>query len=143
MTDKKRAEESSAPSPKAVFKNSINSSGNIPEQPPIGSKTALVAIVGRPSSGKSTFLNTASGEKISIVSPIPQTTRNAIKGIVNTSLGQLIFVDTPGLHQSDKKFNLKLTKLAQDQIADSDIVLYIIDSTRDYGEEEEIIEKMA
>ena len=113
------------------------------EQPPVGPKTAVVSIIGRPSAGKSTFLNTASGEKISIVSEYPQTTRNAIKGIVNTSLGQLVFVDTPGLHQSDKKFNLKLTKIAQDQIADSDIILYIIDSTRDYGEEEELIEKMA
>ena len=113
------------------------------EQPPIGPKTAVVSIIGRPSAGKSTFLNTASGEKISIVSSVPQTTRNAIRGIVNTSLGQLVFVDTPGLHQSDKKFNLKLTKLAQDQIADSDAILYIIDSTRDHGEEEELIEKMA
>src|SRR5574344_283186 len=112
-------------------------------QPPIGPKTAVVSIIGRPSAGKSTFLNTARGEKISIVSSFPQTTRNAIRGIVNTSLGQLVFVDTPGLHQSDKKFNLKLTKIAQDQIADSDIILYIIDSTRDYGEEEELIEKMA
>lgn len=113
------------------------------ELPPIGPKTAVVSIIGRPSAGKSTFLNTASGEKISIVSEYPQTTRNAIKGIVNTSLGQLVFVDTPGLHQSDKKFNLKLTKLAQDQIADSDIILYIIDCTRECGEEEELIEKMA
>jgi GTP-binding protein Era len=112
-------------------------------QPPIGPKTAVVSIIGRPSAGKSTFLNTASGEKISIVSSFPQTTRNAIRGIVNTSLGQLVFVDTPGLHQSDKKFNLKLTKLAQDQIADSDAILYIIDCTREHGEEEELIEKMA
>ncbi|MBQ7165469.1 MAG: 50S ribosome-binding GTPase, partial [Treponema sp.] len=89
-------------------------------QPPVGPKTALVSIVGRPSAGKSTFLNTASGEQISIVSAVPQTTRNAIKGIVNTSLGQLVFVDTPGLHISDKKLNLRLTKTASDQIKDSD-----------------------
>ena len=111
--------------------------------PPVGPKTALVSIIGRPSAGKSTFLNTASGEKISIVSSVPQTTRNAIKGIVNTSLGQIVFVDTPGLHQSDKKLNLKLTKIAQDQIKDSDAVLYIIDSTRDHGEEEALIADMA
>lgn len=110
---------------------------------PAGPKTALVSIIGRPSAGKSTFLNTASGEKISIVSSVPQTTRNAIKGIVNTSLGQLVFVDTPGLHLSEKKLNLKLTKIAADQIHDSDAILYIIDSTRDHGEEEELIAKMA
>jgi GTP-binding protein Era len=102
-------------------------------------KTALVAILGRPSAGKSTFLNTASGENISIVSAIPQTTRNAIKGIVNTSLGQLVFVDTPGYHQSDKKLNLKLQQIAKDQIDGADIVLYIIDSTRETGEEEKAI----
>lgn len=113
------------------------------QQPPIGPKTALVSIIGRPSAGKSTFLNTASGEKISIVSSVPQTTRNAIKGIVNTSYGQLVFIDTPGLHLSDKKLNLKLTKIASDQIEESDVILYIIDATRDHGEEEELIAKMA
>ena len=108
----------------------------------IGPKTALVSIVGRPSAGKSTFLNTASGEKISIVSSIPQTTRNAIKGIVNTSYGQLVFVDTPGLHLSEKKMNLKLTEVAREQIIESDEILYIIDSTRDCGEEEKLIADM-
>lgn len=111
--------------------------------PPVGPKTALVSIIGRPSAGKSTFLNTASGEKISIVSSIPQTTRNAIRGIVNTSYGQIVFVDTPGLHLSDKKMNLKLTSIAEEQIADSDVILYIIDATRDHGEEEELIASLA
>ena len=120
-----------------------DSENNNNDIPPVGPKTALVSIIGRPSAGKSTFLNTASGEKISIVSSIPQTTRNAIRGIVNTSLGQLVFVDTPGLHLSDKKMNLRLTKIASDQIADSDAILYIIDSTRDHGEEEELIAKLA
>ena len=110
--------------------------------PPVGPKTAMVSIVGRPSVGKSTFLNTASGEQISIVSAIPQTTRNAIRGIVNTSLGQLVFVDTPGLHLSEKKMNLRLSKIASDQIEDNDAILYIIDSTRDCGEEEEMIVRL-
>lgn len=107
-----------------------------------GEKTALVAIIGRPSAGKSTFLNTASGENISIVSEIPQTTRNAIRGIVNTSLGQLVFVDTPGYHVSDKKLNLKLQQVAQEQIDGADCILYVIDSTRECGEEEGLIAKM-
>ncbi|MBQ0002702.1 MAG: GTPase Era [Treponema sp.] len=98
----------------------------------------MVAIIGRPSSGKSTFLNTAAGEPVSIVSPIPQTTRNAIKGIVNTSFGQLVFVDTPGYHQSDKKLNLKLQETARDQIEAAECILYVIDSTRDCGEEEQL-----
>lgn len=99
-------------------------------------KTAVVAIIGRPSAGKSTFLNTACQEPVSIVSPIPQTTRNAIKGIVNTSLGQLIFIDTPGYHDSEKKLNLRLRNVTETQLDDIDCVLYIIDSTRTTGEEE-------
>ena len=102
-------------------------------------KTAMVAIVGRPSSGKSTFLNTASGEKISIVSPVPQTTRNAVRGIVNTSYGQLVFIDTPGYHNSDKKLNLKLKAIAEEQLGDADLILYLIDSSRAPGEEESLI----
>ena len=108
-------------------------------QPPVGAKTALVTIIGRPSAGKSTFLNTASGEPVSIVSPLPQTTRNAIRGIVNTSLGQLVFVDTPGYHNSEKKMNLRLRAVAADQLANADAVLYVIDATRACGEEEEQI----
>ena len=82
-------------------KNQIENQSE-PENSGIGEKTALVAILGRPSAGKSTFINTACQEPVSIVSPIPQTTRNAIRGIVNTSLGQLVFVDTPGYHDSEK-----------------------------------------
>ncbi len=107
-----------------------------------GPKTAMVAIVGRPSAGKSTFLNTASGENISIVSAIPQTTRNAIKGIVNTSLGQLVFIDTPGYHQSDKKLNLRLQQIAKDQLENADCILYIIDSSRECGQEESLIAEL-
>lgn len=106
---------------------------------PIGDKTALVTIIGRPSAGKSTFLNTATGEQVSIVSAIPQTTRNAIKGIVNTSLGQLVFIDTPGYHDSDKKMNLKMRNIVADQLDNSDLILYIIDSTRTCAEEERLI----
>ena len=111
---------------------------NLPSQ----QKSAVVAILGRPSAGKSTFLNTASGEKISIVSPIPQTTRNAIRGIVNTSLGQLVFVDTPGYHESDKKLNLRLQSMASEQLESSDAVLYVIDSTRLPGREEQLTSEL-
>ena len=99
-------------------------------------KTGMVAIIGRPSAGKSTFLNTACQEEVSIVSPIPQTTRNAIKGIVNTSFGQLIFIDTPGYHDSDKKLNLRLKNVTETQLEDIDCVLYVLDSTRVPGNEE-------
>ena len=106
-----------------TFKNSLGKAG-------------IVTIIGRPSAGKSTFLNTASGEKISIVSPIPQTTRNALRGIVNTSFGQLVFVDTPGYHDSEKKLNKKLKEVTQEQLVTSDALLYILDATRIPGPEE-------
>lgn len=104
----------------------------------IGEKAGLVAILGRPSSGKSTFVNTACQEPVSIVSPIPQTTRNAIRGIVNTSLGQLVFVDTPGYHESEKKLNLRLKSVTEEQLEGADCILYIIDTTRVPGSEEEM-----
>lgn len=99
-------------------------------------RNALVAILGRPSAGKSTFLNTACREPVSIVSSIPQTTRNAVRGIVNTSFGQLVFIDTPGYHESDKKLNLKLRALTEEALEGTDCVLYIIDASRKIGQEE-------
>ena len=66
-------------------------------------RCAFTAIIGRPSVGKSTLLNKMCGEKVAIVSKVPQTTRNAIRGIVNREEGQLIFVDTPGRHSRKRK----------------------------------------
>ena len=105
-------------------------------------RTAIVAIIGRPSAGKSTFLNTACGEKVSIVSPFPQTTRNAIRGIVNGERGQLIFIDTPGYHESDKKLNIILKSIAHDRLPESDCILYLIDASREPGIEETTITEM-
>ncbi|MFZ3110190.1 MAG: GTPase Era [Rectinemataceae bacterium] len=100
-------------------------------------KSAFVAIVGRPSSGKSTLLNALCGAKVSIVSPVPQTTRNTVRGIVNRDAGQIVFLDTPGFHISDKKLNLRLKDLVLRALADADIVVYLIDATREPGPEEE------
>ena len=100
-------------------------------------KSAFVAIVGRPSSGKSTLLNALCGAKVSIVSPVPQTTRNTVRGIVNRAAGQIVFLDTPGFHISDKKLNLRLKDLVLRALADADIVVYLIDATREPGPEEE------
>lgn len=122
-----------------MSENQVDSTENEIMQPPVGDKTALVTIIGRPSAGKSTFLNTAAGEPVSIVSAVPQTTRNAIRGIVNTSFGQLVFVDTPGYHNSEKKMNLRMRNIVSDQLKDSDLILYVIDLTRKSGEEEQLI----
>lgn len=103
------------------------------------SKSAFVAIAGRPSAGKSTLLNALCGEKVSIVSPTPQTTRNAVRGIVNRPEGQLVFLDTPGYHISEKKLNKKLTEVAVDAFKDADLVLYLLDAAREPGPEEEAL----
>ena len=99
-------------------------------------KAAFVAVVGRPSAGKSTLVNQICGEKVSIVSAVPQTTRNAIRGIINREQGQLVFIDTPGRHKSEKKFNKKLTDISGRAVDDSDIMLYVVDASRLPGPEE-------
>ena len=104
-------------------------------------KSAFVAIAGRPSAGKSTLVNALCGEKVSIVSPVPQTTRNAVRGIVNTSTGQLVLLDTPGFHISEKRFNKRLAEVAKDAFSDADIIIYLIDATRKPGDEEEALAK--
>jgi GTP-binding protein Era len=102
-------------------------------------KSAFAAVVGRPSAGKSTLVNSVCGEKVSIVSPSPQTTRNAIRGIVNREQGQLVFIDTPGRHKSGKKFNRRLSEISGRALEESDIILYVLDSSRAPGPEEEEI----
>ena len=102
-------------------------------------KSAFVAIIGRPSAGKSTLLNKLCGGKVAIVSAVPQTTRNAIRGIVNRPEGQLVFIDTPGRHSSEKKMNKKLMEVSQRALSDCDIVLYTLDACRAPGKEEEEI----
>ncbi len=105
-------------------------------------KCASVAIIGRPSSGKSTLVNTICESKVSITSPTPQTTRNAIRGIYTDSRGQLIFTDTPGYHLSDKRFNKRMQEIATSSLEETDSVLYLVDATRTPGMEEDAISYM-
>ncbi len=102
-------------------------------------RSAFVAIVGRPSAGKSTLVNAICGEKVAIVSPVPQTTRNTVRGILTRTDCQLVFLDTPGIHDSDKSMNRRLKDVASHALSDADLVLYVIDSTRAPGAEEEAI----
>ncbi len=105
-------------------------------------KAAFIAIVGRPSAGKSTLLNSLCGYKIAITSPVPQTTRNKIRGILNAPEGQLVFIDTPGFHLSRKKINIRMIELIQSSLEEVDMVLYVIDVTREPGPEEDAITEM-
>jgi GTP-binding protein Era len=102
-------------------------------------KAAFAAVVGRPSVGKSTLINLVCGAKVAIVSPVPQTTRNAVRGIVNREKGQLVFVDTPGRHVSERKFNKKLTEISDRVVDDSELVLYMLDAARVPGPEEDAV----
>jgi GTP-binding protein Era len=99
-------------------------------------KSAVVAVVGRPSSGKSTLVNALCGGKVSIVSPVPQTTRNRVRGILTSARGQLVLIDLPGFHLSEKKLNRYLTELVSGTLSEVDVVLYVVDGTRATGEEE-------
>jgi len=101
-----------------------------------GPKSAFVAIVGRPSAGKSTLLNAMCGHKVAIISRVPQTTRNRIRGIVNRDAGQLIFIDTPGFHESTRAFNQHMRGLIKESIRDSELLLYVVDASRAPGDEE-------
>lgn len=102
-------------------------------------KVGYVAIIGRPNAGKSTFINTLIGEKIAITSSVPQTTRNKILAMYNDEQAQIIFFDTPGIHESTKQFNSQINNQALSSLRDSELILYFIDSSRSAGAEEQYI----
>jgi GTP-binding protein Era len=93
-------------------------------------RSGFVAIVGRPNSGKSTLLNQVLGEKIAIVSPKPQTTRNQIRGIRTTAGAQIVFLDTPGIHRARSLMNKRMVETALKTLEEVDAVLWILDATR-------------
>ena len=102
-------------------------------------RCGMVSIVGRPNVGKSTLLNQIIGEKVTIVSRVPQTTRHQIRGIYNDRRGQIIFMDTPGLHLGRDKLDKFMNQSASGTIDDADCVICLVDTSRRVGEEEENI----
>ena len=93
-------------------------------------RSGFIALVGAPNAGKSTLLNRIMGEKLSITSRKPQTTRNRILGIRHSPQSQLVFIDTPGVHKTADLFNLRIVETALATIGDSDVVLIIVDVSR-------------
>ena len=99
----------------------------------MGYKSGFIAIIGRPNAGKSTLLNALLHQKIAIMSPKPNTTRNNIMGILTTNEAQYVFIDTPGIHKPRHELGRTLNKNAYTAIAEADINALIIDITKPYG----------
>ena len=99
----------------------------------------MVAIVGRPNVGKSTLLNKILGQKVAIVSKVPQTTRHQIRGIYNDPRGQIVFIDTPGLHRGKDKLDEFMNSASSATFDSVDCLIYLVDTTRRIGQEEESI----
>jgi GTP-binding protein Era len=111
--------------------------------------SGFVCILGRPNAGKSTLLNALVGQKLAIVSPKPQTTRNRILGIVQVpgqrknAGGQIVLIDTPGIHKPDSSLGRKMMSEVHEALEGCDLLLLIVDVTRKFGREDESVLEMA
>jgi GTPase len=112
------------------------------------SRSGFVCILGRPNAGKSTLLNALVGEKLAIISPKPQTTRNRILGIVNLpkskgrDAAQIVLIDTPGVHKPDSSLGRKMMVEVREAMEECDIVLLILDATRKLDQRDEFAIQM-
>jgi GTP-binding protein Era len=112
---------------------------NIPDDYRCG----LVAVIGRPNVGKSTFINAVMGRKVSIVTAKPQTTRHRILAVLTEAKQQIIFVDTPGLHRkSAKAMNRLMNRTAANALADADLVLFVSDATHWTSEDDDVVKRL-
>src|SRR5215472_119346 len=105
-------------------------------------RSGYVAIVGRPNVGKSTLLNRIVGEKIAIVSDKPQTTRTRILGAKNYPGGQIVFVDTPGIHRPLHRMNVRMVDAAVDALGEVDAVVLVHDASTKAGHGDEFVSKL-
>lgn len=112
--------------------NDFNLAPTIPVAPE-GFKSGFVAIIGRPNVGKSTLMNYLVGQKIAITSPVSQTTRNRLRGILTTPQAQIIFVDTPGIHKPHHELGKVIVQNAKNAIDAVDLVLFVVDSASPAG----------
>ncbi|HTM09115.1 MAG TPA: GTPase Era [Verrucomicrobiae bacterium] len=114
-----------------------------PKPTPPGHRSGYIAIVGRPNVGKSTLLNQLLGQKIAIVSPKPQTTRNRIAGIRTTESSQTIFLDTPGIHRARSLINRRMVDVALNTLGEVDGILWLVDAREGLRrDDEEIAERL-
>jgi GTP-binding protein Era len=109
----------------------------------INERAGYVAIIGRPNVGKSTLLNHILGQKLSITSRKPQTTRHKIMGIKTEGDVQVVYVDTPGMHENhDKALNRYMNKAAQSAVKDVDVIVFMIDRTKWTSEDEMVLKSL-
>lgn len=104
---------------------------------PTDRRSGMVAIVGRANVGKSSLTNAMLGEKLSIVSPVAQTTRSIIRGILTEPRGQLVLVDTPGLHKAPGDLGKIMNRLARSSVEGTDVILFVVDSSSPPLDEDE------
>jgi GTP-binding protein Era len=102
-------------------------------------KTAMITIAGRPNVGKSTLVNALTGEKIAIVTPKPQTTRNRIFGVVNDGDTQLVLLDTPGFHKARTRLGDYMVKVVRESVADVDAVALVVEPVGNIGTQERLL----
>jgi GTPase len=100
-------------------------------------KSGFVAVVGRPNAGKSTLVNALVGEKVSIVTPVAQTTRNRILGIVHRPEAQVILMDTPGIHRPLSRLNEQMMGFVREALEERDLTLLIADASEPFGKGDE------
>jgi GTP-binding protein Era len=103
----------------------------------MSTKSGFVAIVGRPNAGKSTLINALVGEKVSIVTPVPQTTRNRILGIANRPGAQIVFMDTPGIHKPLSRLNQQMMTFVRQALEERDLAILIVDALAKFGKGDE------
>jgi GTPase len=100
---------------------------------PAGFRSGFIGIIGRPNVGKSTLMNVLVGQKIAITSPIAQTTRNRLRGILTTDDAQIIFVDTPGIHKPHHQLGKVIVQNARIAINSVDVLLFVVDGSSEMG----------
>lgn len=105
----------------------------------MSTRSAYVAIIGRPNVGKSTLVNAIIGEKVSIVSPKAQTTRHKINAIYTDGELQLVFLDTPGIHRTQTELGASMNRAALSALSDVDVVCFVVDASKPYGKGEQNI----